>query len=85
MAWAPGRRSRDSWLREARGRLALALGAAGRVDEICIDQIGVSHSYRVTARCRISGSALELWANGDPDQALGEVERTARHVAIELP
>lgn len=84
MAWAHSRRGGDRWLGDARRRLARALGAAGRLDEVSLDEIERLGAYRVTARCRVSGSPIELWAQGDPDQALGELEREARRVALDL-
>jgi len=84
MAWAHGRLGGDRWLRDARRRLARALGTGGRLDELWLDKIERLDAYRVTARCRVSGSPVELWAQGDPDQALGELERAARRVALDL-
>jgi hypothetical protein len=74
----------DRWIRDARLRVARALGRLGRVDEVWLEEIRGFRGYRLTARAWLHGVQVDLWAEGDRRDLVTALEAVAVH-AVSIP
>jgi hypothetical protein len=72
------------WIRDARLRVAQAIGKLGRVEEVWIEEIRGFRGYRLTARAWLRGVQVDLWAEGDRKDLVPALEAVAVRVATDV-
>jgi hypothetical protein len=74
----------DRWIRDARLRVAQAIGKLGRVEEVWLEEIRGFRGYRLTARAWLRGVQVDLWAEGDREDLVTDLEAIAERTATDV-